>query len=69
VDVLDDLLKSYVQKICADSADMITLLEQQLANEPHAVADSTSAAEALSAQIAEEKEALKIMMRQKVRDL
>ena len=69
VDILDDLLKSYVKKICADSADMITLLEQQLANEPHAIADSTSAAEALSAQIAEEKETLKIMMRQKVRDI
>ena len=68
-DVLDKALKYYIKKIIADSSEMITELERQLAQDTQSTAGSADTADMINKQIAEEREALKIMMRQKVRDI
>ena len=69
VDVLDRELKRYVERLCQTSENMLKRLEAEISFEPSAIQDSTNAAVELAALIEQEKEALKILMRQKTRDL
>lgn len=69
VDVLDRELKRYVERLCHTSEDMLKRLEAEISFEPSAIQDSTNATVELAALIEQEKEALKILMRQKARDL
>ena len=69
VDVLDRELKRYVARLCETSEMMLKRLEAEVSYEPSAVQDSMDAAEELAKLIEDEKEALKILMRQKTRDL
>ena len=69
VDVLDRELKRYVERLCQTSENMLKRLEAEISFEPSAIQDSTNAAVELAELIEQEKEALKILMRQKTRDL
>ena len=69
VDVLDRELKRYIERLCQTSENMLKRLEAEISFEPSAIQDSTNAAVELAALIEQEKEALKILMRQKTRDL
>ena len=69
VDVLDRELKRYIAKVCENSEKMIKQLESEISFEPNAVKDSAKAAEELAKLIEQEKDSLKILMRQKSRDL
>lgn len=69
VDVLDRELKRYIAKVCENSEKMIKQLETEISFEPNAVKDSAKAADELSKLIEQEKDSLKILMRQKSRDL
>lgn len=69
VDVLDRELKRYVERLCQTSENMLKRLEAEISFEPSAIQDSTNAAVELVQLIEQEKEALKILMRQKTRDL
>jgi len=69
VDVLDRELKRYIAKVCENSEKMIKQLETEISFEPNAVKDSAKAAEELAKLIEQEKDSLKILMRQKSRDL
>lgn len=69
VDVLDRELKRYVERLCQTSENMLKRLEEEISFEPSAIQDSTNATMELAGLIAEEKESLKILMRQKARDL
>jgi stage V sporulation protein T len=69
VDVLDRELKRYVERLCQTSENMLMRLEAEISFEPSAIQDSTNAAVELAELIEQEKEALKILMRQKTRDL
>lgn len=69
VDVLDRELKRYVERLCQASENMLKRLEAEISFEPSAIQDSTNAAVELVQLIEQEKEALKILMRQKTRDL
>ncbi len=69
VDVLDRELKRYVARLCETSETMLRRLEAEVNYEPNAVKDSAEAAEELAKLIEQEKESLKILMRQKTRDL
>ena len=69
VDVLDRELKRYVARLCETSEMMLKRLEAEVSYEPSTVQDSIDAAEELAKLIEDEKEALKILMRQKTRDL
>lgn len=69
VEVLDRELKRYIAKVCENSEKMIKQLETEISFEPNAVKDSAKAADELSKLIEQEKDSLKILMRQKSRDL
>lgn len=69
VDVLDRELKRYVERLCQTSENMLKRLEAEISFEPSAIQDSTNAAVELAELIEQEKDALKILMRQKTRDL
>lgn len=69
VDVLDRELKRYVERLCQTSENMLKRMEAEISFEPSAIQDSTNAAVELAELIEQEKEALKILMRQKTRDL
>ena len=69
VDVLDRELKRYVERLCHTSEDMLKRLEAEISFEPSAIQDSANAAVELAELIEQEKEALRILMRQKTRDL
>ena len=69
VDVLDRELKRYVERLCQTSENMLKRLEAEISFEPSAIQDSTNAAVELVQLIEQEKDALKILMRQKTRDL
>lgn len=69
VDVLDRELKRYVERLCNTSENMMQRLESEISLDANAINDSTNAAAELATLIKDEKESLKILMRQKARDL
>ncbi len=69
VDVLDKLLKSYVQKVRDNSAEMLDKLNESLKNEQQAVKESTSTLEMLQNQISDAQAEMKILVRQQAKEL
>ena len=69
VDVLDDLLKSYVRRVRDNSADMIDKLNASLRDEQTAVKESTSSLELLQRQIDDARQEMKILARQQAKEL
>ncbi len=68
-DFLDTRIKEYVRKIRDNSASMLTILEEVLKHEESATKSATSAINELEAEIAEIHNELKIMAKQKIRDM
>ena len=69
VDVLDDLLKSYVRRVRDNSADMIDKLNASLQDEQTAVKESTNSLELLQRQIDDARQEMKILARQQAKEL
>lgn len=69
VDVLDSVIKSYLQRVRDASAEMITKLEDSFKNESEAVKNNQEAVGLLEKQLDDAKEELKVLTRQKTREL
>ena len=69
VDVLDTVLRVYLQKIRETSSDMLEKLTQVIEEESKIVEDSRSAVDILEAQIADLEEERKIYMKQCAREI
>lgn len=68
-DFLDKMLKQYVMRIRDNSASMLRILEEMLNHEQRATDSGMLAADELRAQIDAEREELKLLTRQKIRDM
>lgn len=68
-DFLDKMLKQYVKQVRDNSGAMIRILEEMLNHEQRATDSGMIAADELRAQIEAEREELKILARQKIRDM
>ena len=68
-DFLDKLLKQYVMRVRDNSASMLRILEEMLSHEQRTTDSGMIAADELRAQIDAEREELKILTRQKIRDM
>lgn len=69
VDFLDSLLKEYIRKVRDNSAEMLRILQENLNFEKRTTESGMQAADELRKQIEEERAELKVMMRQKIRDV
>ena len=69
VDILDDLLKSYVLRVRDNSTDMIDKLNATLRDEQTAVKESTNSLELLQRQIEDARQEMKILARQQAKEL
>ena len=69
VDVLDNLLKSYVQRVKDNSADMLEKLNEALKNEQVEVTESTSTLELLQTQVVDARTEMKMLARQQAKEL
>ncbi len=69
VDRLDDLLKSYVQKLMENSATMIEQLNRDLARENDNVAETEQSADNLAEVLDELMEEMKVTKRQRIREI
>lgn len=68
-DLLDAVLKEYIQKIKDNSEAMIHVLQAVLENEERSTSNGLQAAEELKRQIEDAREELKVLAHQKIRDL
>ncbi len=68
-DFLDTRIKEYIRKVRDNSASMLTVLEEVLKHEESATKGAASAIDELEAEIAEIHNELKIMAKQKIRDM
>lgn len=68
-DFLDKMLKQYVMRVRDNSASMLRILEEMLNHEQRATDSGMLAADELRAQIEAEREELKLLTRQKIRDM
>lgn len=68
-DVLDQTVKAYVEKLKCASAQMLDSLQSSIENEPMTVRNSTTAVTDLQEMLADAREELKALQRQKVRDV
>lgn len=69
VDVLDNLMKSYIRKVKDNSVSMIQILNESLRNEQQAVKENTNTLDMLKNQIEDCKAEIKMLARQKARDI
>ena len=69
VDRLDDLLKSYVQKLMENSATMIEQLNRDLARENDDIAETEQSADHLAELLDELMEEMKVTKRQRIREI
>ena len=69
VDVLDDLLKRYLQKVLDNSEDMIRRLNEGLENEDADVTETEQSADHLAQVLEQLQEELKVTKRQRIRDI
>ena len=69
VDRLDDLLKSYVQKLMENSATMIEQLNRNLARENDDIAETEQSADHLAEVLDELMEEMKVTKRQRIREI
>lgn len=68
-DFLDKMLKQYVKRVRDNSAAMLRILEEMLSHEQRATDSGMIAADELREQIEAEREELKLLTRQKIRDM
>ena len=68
-DFLDKMLKQYVKRVRDNSEAMLRILEEMLSHEQRATDSGMLAADELRAQIEAEREELKLLARQKIRDM
>ena len=68
-DFLDKMLMQYVMRVRDNSASMLRILEEMLNHEQRATDSGMLAADELRAQIDAEREELKLLTRQKIRDM
>ena len=68
-DFLDTVLKEYIKKVRDNSEEMIRVLEEALCHEQRSTESGILASEEIKAQIEAEREELKTLARQKVRDM
>lgn len=69
VDVLDGIIKQYVRRVRDNSASMLRILEEMLSYEQRTTDSGKIAAEELKAQIEAEQTELKLLAREKIRDM
>jgi Site-specific recombinases, DNA invertase Pin homologs len=69
VDLLDQLLKAYVQKVKDNSASMLSRLNESLKNEPQLVWENTATLELLHRQLGDTKAEMKMLARQQAKEL
>lgn len=69
VDMLDKLLKEYIQKVRDNSQDMIERLQNSIAKEQNASNNSKSVVELIKGQIKDAKAEMKMLTRQQTRDV
>ena len=69
VDMLDKLLKEYIQKVRDNSQDMIERLQNSIAKEQNASNNSKSVVELIKGQIEDAKAEMKMLTRQQTRDV
>ena len=69
VDMLDELLKSYVQKVMENSAAMIEQLNRDLARENDDIAETEQSADHLAEVLDELLEEMKVTKRQRIREI
>ncbi len=69
VDRLDDLLKSYVQKLMENSAAMVEQLNRDLARENDDIAETEQSADHLAEVLDELMEEMKVTKRQRIREI
>ena len=69
VDVLDDLLKSFVKRVRDNASEMLTELEHIIKNEDEEVEVSDQTLELLNAQLEDANEELKTTKRMKIREI
>ena len=69
VDLLDDLLKSYIRKVKENSADMLDKINQSLKEESEVVKENATTLDILKTQIDDAKSEIKILAKQKARDI
>ena len=69
VDMLDDLLKSYIKKVRDNSAEMIERLQESIAKEQHETKSSQSTVDVIKGQIEDAKAEMKMLTRQQARDV
>lgn len=69
VDKLDEVVKAYVQKVKDNSAEMLTRLNDNLANENEDVTETERSAEHLAEVVVNLQEELKATKRQRIRDI
>ncbi|MBR6051525.1 MAG: recombinase family protein [Clostridia bacterium] len=68
-DCLDKVVKSFLQRVRNNSTGMIKILEERINSEDEITSGCLNAAEQLEKMIAEEKDMLRTLMRQKSRDI
>lgn len=68
-DFLDTIVKEYIRKVRDNSSSMLKVLEEVLNHEERTTESGLLAAEELRSQIDNEREALKVLARQKMRDI
>lgn len=69
VDMLDDLLKSYIKKVRDNSTEMIERLQESIAKEQHETKSSQSTVDVIKGQIEDAKAEMKMLTRQQARDV
>lgn len=69
VDMLDDLLKSFVQKVKANSETMLEKLQKAIDRERNETSSSKSVVEMLNQQMEDTRAEIKLLARQHVRDI
>lgn len=69
VDLLDEVLKEYIRKVRDNSASMIEVLKDAIKNEDQRTYNGKEAAETLLAEIEEEREVLRSLVKQRAKEL
>lgn len=68
-DMLDTMLKKYVQRVMDNSENMIKELEKAIKNEPKSLKKSMSTLDSLEAELARAKDEFKATQKQKIREM
>ena len=69
VDMLDPIIKKYIQKIRDNSSDMLSSLEESIKNEPSEVSENETTIALLEKYLKDAKEELKSIQKRKIKEL